>query len=356
VERAAFTAAFKLKFNPAQLNVAREQHADGSWHLHLYVGYHKAPDVQSARYFDLAVAGAGPYHPNIAPLKTGADRVRWLRYIAKGGDHDVVDGNHRAADDLASFDPADYPIGKRKAAYQDLEWTARFARGKKLKPVEWPVTLHTAERDYEMAQPSAATKKRHWWIVAPPNAGKTRWINKTFAGRSVFCPRIGKYPFEDYANQDIVVYDDRDGVTFEEFADVANCWEIEKPVYGEIRYKTQYWEPGHVRNIIVLSNKTIEQSMKQEDWSRMKKRFVQIVNAVLIAPEDKSSSDEESDAEMQHAEGAPPLDAREHLRIARPRSVAPVVDGGGGDAELARNLLLLLSQRIEVCGEQNRPC
>lgn len=53
---------------------------------------------------------------------------------------------------------------------------------------------------------------------------------------------------------------------------------------------------------------------------------------------------------------APALDAGEHLRIARPRAVAPVVDRRGRDTELAGHLLLFLSQRIEVRGEQNGPC
>jgi len=116
---------------------------------------------------------------------------------------------------------------------------------------------------------------------------------------------MGKYPFEGYANEDIIIYDDRENVSFEEFANVANTWDIVMPVFGEVRFNTQDWKVGHTRNIIVLSNKTIEQCMKEEDWQRMKKRFIQIVNPVLKPLEENSSDDEEE--KPQEAQGIQPL-------------------------------------------------
>lgn len=146
-------------------------------------------------------------------------------------------------------------------------------------------------RSYAMASPDPSLKKRNWWIVAPPNAGKTRWINKTFKNTNIYCPRMGKYPFEGYRDQDIIIYDDRTNVSFEEFSDVLNTWDFLHPIYGEIRFVTQDWKLGHTRNVIVLSNKTIEESLPESDHNRMKKRFIQIVNPILLSPEEISDDE-----------------------------------------------------------------
>lgn len=148
-------------------------------------------------------------------------------------------------------------------------------------------------------------------LVEKTNAGKTRWINKTFAGIKCYCPRVGKYPFEGYADQDIIIYDDREGVKFEEFASVLNTWEINQPIAGEIRYITRNWKIGHTRSIIVLSNRTIEESMPQDDHTRMRKRFIQIINPVLIPP-DELSSEGEDNAPAAASQAA----AQEHAEFA----------------------------------------
>lgn len=284
VDRAVFDPAFRLKFRPHQLASAREQHQDGSFHLHLYVEYASRRDVRSARHFDVVIDGQ-TYHPNIQRVK---NRQAWLDYISKGGDHGVG----QLTGDL-EFDPLSQPLGKRKSAYQDYLWSRQFAMRRGLKPVAFPVALRTERETLELLRPDPRQKKRSWWIVAPPNAGKTRWLNRTFAGQRIYAPRTGPYPFEGYDDEDVIVYDDRQGVAFEEFASVLNTWDILMPVAGQVRYVTQHWKIGHTRSIIVLSNKTIEESMKEEDHQRMKKRFIQIVNPKLLLDDEVSSDDEE---------------------------------------------------------------
>lgn len=290
VERAVFDPAFRLKFRPREFASAREEHKDGSHHLHVFVAFDKPLDVQSARYFDVAI-DAVLYHPNTQRCKS---RASWLEYISKGDDHGVLSGD-------VGFDPLREPLGKRKSLWQDYRWSQEFAVTRSLKPVTYPIRLVTAERVHEMLAPDPGCKKRSWWIVAPPNAGKTRWLNATFAGQSIYSPRPGPYPFEGYSDQDIIVYDDREGVTFAEFASVLNTWAIVTPIAGQIRYITQNWKINHTRSVIVLSNKTIEQSMEAEDHLRMKKRFIQIVNPVLMDPADKSD-DEEQEQAPAHSE------------------------------------------------------
>nr|WAE42220.1 MAG: replication associated protein [Cressdnaviricota sp.] len=290
VERAKFDEAFKLKFSPAEFASAREKHKDGDYHMHVFVGFIKRKNVQSARYFDVSIEG-NVYHPNTQVCK---DRKKWLRYISKDGDHGVDELG--GGDDDVTFHLSDYPVGKRKSAYQDIEWSKQHRLIQSLKPVMWPVELICEGKSYDMRAPDPANKKRNWWIVAPPNAGKTRWINKTFAGTAIYCPRTGKYPYEGYADQQLIIYDDRTKVPFEEFSDVLNTWEFIHPVYGEVRFRTQDWKISQTRNVIVLSNKTIEESMPEEDWERMKKRFIQIINPVLI-PQDEKSDEEMSVAQ-----------------------------------------------------------
>jgi len=283
VRRDVFDELFRSKHKVAQYASAREQHEDGHWHLHLFVAFERRTDVQSSRYFDVSVDGK-IYHPNVQSCR---DRSAWLGYISKGTDHGV-DELRRELED-----PINARIGKRKATAADLKWTEEELIRRSLKPVVYPILLECEGKTYEMNVPDPKCKKRSWWIVAPPNAGKTRWINKQFARMAIYCPRMGKYPYEGYCDQDIIIYDDRKGVQFEELSDVLNTWEFLHPVYGEVRFTTQNWRMGHTRNVIVLSNKTIEQSFPEEDWLRVKKRFIQIVNPVLIPLSEKSDDDEE---------------------------------------------------------------
>lgn len=276
-----FDEEFRRKFTGRkEYASAREEHKDGTHHMHVFIHFIKRKDVRSARYFDVSINSV-KYHPNIKKVH---NRKGWLDYISKGDEHNV-------ASIEVDFDPLQFKLGKRKGAFMDWEWTKQFFENKKLQPIEYPIKLLCEGKEYEMVKPCPTIKKRNWWIVAKPNAGKTKWVNKTFAGKQIYCPRMGAYPFEGYANQDIIIYDDRTNVSFEEFSDVLNTWDIVKPIYGQIRYVTHNWKVGHTRNVIVLSNKTIEDSMKEEDWVRMKKRFIQIVNPVLI-DETELSDDE----------------------------------------------------------------
>lgn len=285
VERDDFDAAFKLQRGPFPVyQSARELHKDGFPHLHVFIGYFKRRDVRSARSFDVAIDGT-TYHPNFSKCRSEA---AWQKYISKGDDHDLAPSLSGAA-----YDPLREELGKRKAMYADYCWSRDFLVTRSLKPVDFPVSLVCDGITYQLFAPDPAIKRRSWWIVAPPNAGKTRWLNRTFGGKRIYSPRTGKYPFEGYDDQDIVVYDDRESVSFAEFSSVLNTWDIVEPIAGEIRYNTKNWKLGHTRSVIVLSNHTIEESMKPEDVQRMRKRFIQIVNPILLQPSDLSSPEPE---------------------------------------------------------------
>jgi len=285
---------FTQKFGPfGEFASAREQHLDGDFHIHVFVAFQRRKDVQSSRAFDIHHAGA-VYHPNIQKCES---RANWLKYISKEGDNGVselVAG--------PSFNPLGEELGKRKSLYLDYLWSVDYQTLQNLKEPSFPIELQCEGGiTHQMDRPDPKLKRRNWWIVAPPNAGKTRWLNRMFAGTKVYCPREGKYPFEGYRDQDIVVYDDRAGVRFEEFASVLNTWNIIMPIAGEIRYVTQNWKMGHTRSVIVLSNKTIEESMEEGDWVRMKKRFIQIIDPKLMNAEEEEEEKEDSKEEAYAA-------------------------------------------------------
>jgi len=281
-ERADFDAAFHARFGPfTDYGSAREAHADGTHHMHVFVAFGRRRDLRSSRYFDLAVGGRS-YHSNTQKCKSAA---AWKQYISKGEDFHVS-----SAESGAAYNPLGEELGKRKSMYADYQWSRDFAVSRSMRDVEYPVELACDGITYQLCAPDPACKRRSWWIVAPPNAGKTRWINRVFAGRRIWCPRTGKYPFEGYDDQDIIIYDDREGVSFAELASVLNTWDIIQPIAGEIRYVTKNWKIGHTRSVIVLSNHTIEESMP-DDIQRMRKRFIQIVNPTLLQPDELSSPD-----------------------------------------------------------------
>jgi len=285
ISRGEFDKAWKSKYHPDEYVSARERHEDGGYHLHLFVAYRRRKDVRSARYFDMAFEGK-TYHPNV---KRVSDKEGWLEYLAKEDDNGVAEFLDRST----RFDPLQERVGDSKRKYLDWQWREQFRVAASRKEPKYPIVLACEGKSYEMLKPDPRIKKRSWWIVARPNAGKTRWVNRQFAGIRCYCPRVGKYPFEGYEDEDIIIYDDREGVTFQEFASVLNTWDIIQPVAGEIRYITKNWKVGHTRSCIVLSNKTIEESIPEEDHARMKKRFIQIVNPVLLNPEEVSDDEEE---------------------------------------------------------------
>nr|WAE42227.1 MAG: replication associated protein [Cressdnaviricota sp.] len=304
--RDLFDKAFREAFKPDEYASAREQHVDGNFHIHLMVTYYKRKNIQSAGYFDLKIPGypgsngnkKGEYHPNIKKVQDHlGGRKGWLEYMSKEND---FGGDMNPEDLERNLAMVDHPSKGKLAYYHDYKWYQNYLQFSKFKAVQFPIKLVTAEATYEMIKPDPANKKRNWWIVAPPNTGKTRWIQNTFAGTKVWTPRLGKYPYEGYDGEEIIIYDDRGKVSFEEYSNVLNTYKVRTPVYGEVRFRTQDWPVNTTRSIIVLSNLKIEDSFQDADSAlmdlnikRMKKRFIQIINPVLINPDELSDNEEE---------------------------------------------------------------
>jgi len=305
VARTEFDREFKLRHTGVEeYQSAREQHKDGSYHIHVYVRYSKRLDVCNTRYFDIEFEGRG-YHPNIQGCK---NRGKWLEYIAKGTDTSVDVG--RITDvSINEFNPLLEKLGTRRKLWDDYQWSLEFRDDLLAKPVTWPIELHTEGKTYRMDKPKKDEdgnweKKRSWWIKAEPNAGKTRWINKTFKGVRIYSPRMGKYPYEGFNNAEIIVYDDRNDVTFQEFSEVINVHDYKKPIYGEVRFKREYWVIGEVRTVIVLSNKVMEEMYEGTELSAMRTRFIQIVDPKLKSDKEieKDKLEEMEEEELRNIE------------------------------------------------------
>lgn len=111
-------------------------------------------------------------------------------------------------------------------------------------------------------------KKRHWLILGPPDIGKSRWVNQTFAGKAVFIRPATETPFEygSYCQQQVIIYDDF-VPKWEEFVAVSNVHNVETHVPGRSRYRPNYFREGQARVIIWLLNPFNLPSYAKDDKS-----------------------------------------------------------------------------------------
>lgn len=318
--REEFESELRRLFQPARIAVARELHKDGYPHLHVWLEYEKPIDMRKPWHFDVCV-GDKRWHPNIARCYNAAG---WLRYCSKGEDQSasaaaagMPTNDPRAY--LASgggFNPLSLKLGKRKDAWNDHQFSLQWARSAIATPIPWPLIIPRKNGEpYHMGIPRADLKQRSVWICAPPSSGKTRWSQSLLAGCAVYTTRSGDYGFEGYNGESLILYDDRSGVHFDEFSAVLNVWQLKTPVYGKVRYVTQFWplppEPGAIRSCMVLSNFTIEEYVPrcwpkgtephviELDIRRMKKRFVQITDpdfTAIVQPESDDEQEQKNNA------------------------------------------------------------
>lgn len=247
---------FKNNFPWKYVCVGQEHHKDGDLHLHAYIQFTKKFESVNCRVFDL-----DQFHPNIVPsTKRHHTPANAKRYCAKEGFKFVE--TEPISEELDCI-LEEAPIGKRKNLYFDYVWYRQYKEFRRLSDLEWPITINYHDENGQLAsftleRPDPSKKNRNLWIVGPPNAGKTWWINHNFGGRRVFLPGV-EFPYEGYDNQDLIVYDDHAPKSFSELANIVNTHNVPMQVAGKHRYTTLNWMMGHTRTIIVLSNKTIQQ-------------------------------------------------------------------------------------------------
>jgi Geminivirus Rep catalytic domain./RNA helicase. len=240
--------------------VAREVHADGSSHIHVYLLLEAPYHCRNSRYWDL-----GCYHGNYQSAKSSAAVTR---YIKKDKDY-LEFGDLDLAAKLESKTHHRRYLGKRlleeplghvlddhpellfglKKLSQDIE----HARQLKLTPLAHETTRGT-------------------WIRGPPGSGKTHSVHATES--DLYCKAQNKW-WDGYTGQKAVLMDDFDQQG-ECLAHHMKIWTDKWPCQGETK-------GGHVPltydRLIVTSNFTIDQAFKNSDPETIKalhRRFKKI--------------------------------------------------------------------------------
>lgn len=232
-----------LEWGADRYIVARETHADGGGHIHAFAFLAKELDTRNERYFDIR-----GFHPNIKNAEMKRNWKSAVYYCMKEGDYIVE-----------NIELLDTPEGFTKKM-NDLKAWQSYVQSKKLKPVTFPLILPDEKRT-SVPVPTAANRKRHIWIVARPDWGKTWWLNVTFANQIVFYPiNACDTPFDHYNNENVILFDD---YKFEEYhkemlIEISNCYTSQRHVYARTRHYPKFWptqsNPGGVRLMIVVAN------------------------------------------------------------------------------------------------------
>jgi len=234
----------------AKYCVGAEKHADGGNHYHVYLHFGKSLDTRNARYFD--VDGE---HPNWRKVK---DVMGAVEYCMKDGKF--------TADGINLFlNSKGY-----KRRKDDHDAWCRDMRAKQLTDVTWPIQLPAG---LGIAS-GAGSKRRHFWIVGPPDSGKTTWVQTTFKRMKVFPRRSTNYPFENYNGEQVIIYDDIIP-SFEEIANVSTDYGIPTHVFGATRYKETMWPIDQERVMFVLCNVT-------PDYGSLQAAFLSRFNVVVM--------------------------------------------------------------------------
>lgn len=269
-----FVAFFSSKGGIRSYCIAKEHHSDGTPHVHAAIELWKKYETSNQRCFDGILNHHGKYE--------GA------RHYRSGVQYCKKDGDYISSEDEDRLDLSMVPIGRRRRMYEDWKWYQSFKDAEQALPITWPVRVRGQIEpssweftEFEMGSPDVSVKNRNWWIVGPPNMGKTRWLNDRFKNQKVFIPVSNDFPFEGYMDEELIVLDDHT-LPFHMIASILNKHDIKTPLPGKIRFQHQYWKLGSVRNIIVLSNKSISELGYEKNLEAMKARFTEIYNPQFV--------------------------------------------------------------------------
>lgn len=229
--------------------IAREQHKDGSNHLHAYLKFEKGITLKSAPLVFNVLSKSGNYQPCRSCKNV-------IKYCTKG------------ANFVSNFDTAKYLAKKGKVTSETLQtYTAMEA-------LDLGIINVGSLKSYEYGRSLAITPKtpedvRGIWYVGAPGTGKS-YHAREVAGDDVYLKAQNKW-WDGYTGQSNVILDDLD----KEFKSWHNLkiWTDRYPCNGEIK-------GGQVAlsydKFIVTSNYSIEALIgddNQELLEAIKRRF-----------------------------------------------------------------------------------
>lgn len=250
----------------------QERHNDGQFHLHVWVQFSKKIDTINPRYFDISTIHAGEdvittYHPNIKRKRGKGSLVQVWEYLCKNDGTRPMDlvGRTELHTTSANF---------RKVYGDRCQWL-NYIASRSLNEPEYPIDLPDGS---QIAVPDAANKLRHYWIHGKASSGKTLWLETKINAFRNYKISDEKYPYDDYDNEPIVVYDDVSPKATH-LLSLANASDYPRPVPGTTRYHRRYIAARVLVTIIVCHNLDIDNYFVNEDpktIEALKTRFIQI--------------------------------------------------------------------------------
>jgi len=218
---------------------SQEEHKDGTIHWHGYLSFaNKYQHKDAARIFDRDAPDTMNTHPTIRSCRSPKG---WIAYVQKDGDY---------CGTLSKVDTKDPSAGYlRKKADAEAYAADKTYQELKGKP---EADLKAGPLGLDLTE---GGKKRHYWVVGPPDAGKTTQVQRFFAGTNsaYMRPPTKKYPYEGYMDEQFIVVDDY-FPSLAELLNVTNTYLLRTERWGESRYVRRYWKLGQERTFIILTN------------------------------------------------------------------------------------------------------
>lgn len=215
-----------------QYVIGKEEHKEddavlGKYHLHAVIRYQCKINVKDPKFFDLM-----GFHCNIQAARNFQAAAQ---YAKKDGDYiENVEFDHS--------NPVNYR--KRKDDFEAWEGD-RLAKSRE--EIAWPLILPDGSEHRPVG------KRRHVWIVGPPDGGKSQWAKSQLKGKIFFARSPCKYPFERYNKEQVILYDDIKP-SQEEWLAVSDDHWSPMHVFGECRFRSNLWPMDVPLVMIVLSN------------------------------------------------------------------------------------------------------
>lgn len=224
--------------------IARETHKNGKQHFHVLLEWMTKPQFPNLRFADLDVVDGFTVHPNIQKkVEKGKTKNNWWEvkwcYCLKQ-DPDPIQMNNNVFPVFTGF------VKK----YNDMSAWLEYTKVENLKPC-FPLTIF----GMYLGEPRPEERVRGYVFYGSPGCGKSKGMGDVFRDRKVYQrpPGDGRYPFDSYVGQQVILYDDCMSVNDEELINCMNVHQISTNV-GPTRNVNRFWPRDQVRVIMWFCN------------------------------------------------------------------------------------------------------
>jgi len=249
------------------LECATERHRDGSRHFHIFLMLDKRLDSRDPKVFDF-----GDLHPNIKKVTKKVGSLKKIyHYLSKEGQEPTS-----YAKQFDMWDSSDRFVQKKS------DWDAwlDFKKKKKILEPEFP---RVGPHGFVINAPTDLERKRHLWVHGPPGCGKTTWFEREFGATKYFKVNAnGRYPFDGYEGQRVILYDDAWPGKFH-LTTLCNPRKQRQHVPGDTRYCERFLYEDRALLVIVLYNQSIDDVVEESDREVYHTRFREFYCANQLA-------------------------------------------------------------------------